>query len=563
MATIANLVVEISAKSSKLKKSLAGSKSAVAKFAKDSIKSLAKIGAAVGAAFAASAALALVAMNKIAASIDRVAKRASELGILVSELQKLQLAAELSGVSADKLGVGLEKMARQVSDAAQGTGEAVDALKQLGLSAKDLNSLSIDDQFKKIADAFGTIGNKSDQVRIAMEIFGRAGGALVNTLTSDLAGVAREFDALGLGITQSQAKAVEAFNDSKTVLGAVFTGVGQKITASLSPVFTNLINNVKEFIKAAGGINTISKKISVVLVEAVQKGINIFTRLVKVVTGSQLIFKQVVSVVKAIGSAISSVLSPAFRGLVGFIDRVIAGFSIIKNEFSTVFESMSAGVGSLVGELKELIDAFGVVRDTMSGEFGGDLTSTVRKVGSGDAPAQGASVQGLLQSITSSLDPLAAATDASKLALDNFTESVVKSTKTTGDKSPSSIFAKLAESAKTRLKTLESGSNLNVTGQKQIESLKRQIDLFERSVKTSEILSSARAKGDALSAQRSVSLQESRVATSSNTPPPVTINVEAKTQELFKFIVESPQFSSKVNGHIEERTEDARRRITR
>ena len=73
-------------------------------------------------------------------------------------------------------------MVRRISEAARGTGEAVNALDELGVSAQRLASMSPDQQFSTLADAMAKVKNQGDRVRLSMKLFDSEGVALVNTL---------------------------------------------------------------------------------------------------------------------------------------------------------------------------------------------------------------------------------------------------------------------------------------------------------------------------------------------------------------------------------------------
>ena len=254
MATIAKLAVEISANSTKLKTGLTKATSQIKAFSKSAIKALKNISIGIGAGVGAGLAIIVSTVNKYAAEIDKLAKSSDKLGLTVKALQQLQYQAELTGVSTQTMTTALQRMVRRVSEAAQGTGAAKDAIAELGLSAKELAGLSPDQQFYAISEAMKEIGNQGDKVRLAMKIFDTEGVSLVNTMNSNLAATAKEFDSLGISVSQSQAKMVEAYNDSKTKLGAIFSGFGIQLTAQLAAPFETLLNWISKTIIKMGGM---------------------------------------------------------------------------------------------------------------------------------------------------------------------------------------------------------------------------------------------------------------------------------------------------------------------
>jgi len=283
MATIAELLVKITAKDAGLRRGLRKAKNQVAKFAKAIKKKLLIL---VGAAVAFAAALATVKIanmiKRTAKEIDVLAKTSKKLGITVEKLQELQFAARLSGVSVETFNMAIQRMVRRVAEAGLGTGEAVNALKELGLNAKELSRLSPDQQFLKISRAMRAIGNQGDKVRLAMKLFDSEGVALVNTLGLNLEKVSAEFRSLGIAISSQQAKAVEAFNDSSLKLSVIWEGLLKQVTAGVAPALQSLVDKVVQFIKEAGGVGPVAQRMASAVISGVSGMIKAFSILINV-----------------------------------------------------------------------------------------------------------------------------------------------------------------------------------------------------------------------------------------------------------------------------------------
>jgi hypothetical protein len=107
-------------------------------------------------------------------------------------------------------------MADNLSNASEEAGPAVKALKELGLSAEKLRSLTPDAQFREIAQAMSTVANQGDRTRMTLDIFGKSGGALNNLLKEGAQGLnqyGKEAEELGLKMGNAR-QYVEAFGDS-------------------------------------------------------------------------------------------------------------------------------------------------------------------------------------------------------------------------------------------------------------------------------------------------------------------------------------------------------------
>jgi len=204
---------------------------------------------AVGIAGAATAAA--VGLNRLAQSVDRVSKDAQRLKLTREELQKLQFLAEQTGFSADGLVTALQRMIRRISEAAIGTGEAKNALEELGLVASELNELSPDEQFKRIAEALQDIGNSADKTRLIIKIFDSEAAKLVNTLEGGrdaIKAYGDEFEALGGTFSGDAAKGAAILNETLNKLGVGLKGVA---SAALTGV-----KRLRDFYDAASFLAT-------------------------------------------------------------------------------------------------------------------------------------------------------------------------------------------------------------------------------------------------------------------------------------------------------------------
>ena len=211
-----------------------------------SVTKIAKIGAAFGAAgIAAGVALTKASM----ASVDALAKTSDRLGIATEKLAGLQHAASLAGVENKTLEKSLQNLAVGVSDAADGSGVAKDALIELGLSAGVLEKLPLDQQMLQVADAMQGVTTQADKVRIATELFGARGVSVLNMIgegSENLTKMAEEADHLGIAINRVDAAKIELANDAVAQAKAVFTGLGNQLATSFSPLIMTVADNFRQ-----------------------------------------------------------------------------------------------------------------------------------------------------------------------------------------------------------------------------------------------------------------------------------------------------------------------------
>jgi len=187
------------------------------------------------------------AINAVAdamARLDEEAKVASRLNIAADQLKILNFAAEQTGSSTATLQMALQRMVRRINEAAHGSGEAVKALKELGLSAEALTSMTADQQFAAVADAMERVEGQSDKVRLAMKLFDSEGVQLVNTMKGGSAALneyGKQLEGLG-GLLGDNRGQVEAANDAIDRMKQAWSGLVARIAIVVSPVIEAVSN---------------------------------------------------------------------------------------------------------------------------------------------------------------------------------------------------------------------------------------------------------------------------------------------------------------------------------
>ncbi len=199
--------------------------------------------AAAGVAFGA------VLVKKSIDAADATGILANKLGVTTEALSRLQYAAKLSDVSQATLEASMKKLARSVTEAANGTGKAADAFAVLRLNADELLRLPADEQFGRIADALNRVQNQSQKAALAQMIYGRSAADLLPLVDEGSAGIDELGDKLerlgGIISGDTAAKAMQ-FNDNLDDLGTAAQGLGLAIAAELLGPLNDLTGDLVE-----------------------------------------------------------------------------------------------------------------------------------------------------------------------------------------------------------------------------------------------------------------------------------------------------------------------------
>ena len=215
---------------------------------------------------------------------DALKKTADKIGTTTAALGGLRYAAQITGVATNTMDMALQRFTRRTAEAAKGTGEAKGAIKELGINAKDLNRMPLDERMLVLADAFGNVTNESDKLRLAFKLFDSEGAALVNTLALGRDGLKEllgEAKLLGLTMSDNAAAGVEKANDEITKLLSLGKGLKDQFSAALAPAITEVTKKITAFFLAIaedeGGVEKWAKGMAVSVLEStlvVAEGLN-------------------------------------------------------------------------------------------------------------------------------------------------------------------------------------------------------------------------------------------------------------------------------------------------
>lgn len=208
--------------------------------------------------------LAIRKLKGLADSMDRLAKLSVKIGVDVGALSELEFVAERSGIAFRSMAMALQRASVSIAEAAEGTGEAKQAIEDLGISAKDLVKIPIDRQLEVIADAFLKVENDSKRSQLAVDIFGARGAALLQAMRTGGKGIRElreEARKAGLTLSKEAAENAEKFADSVSNLGAAFKGFGIVLEEKALP---GLIKFVDKLTEGATSVTQLAKDIKTI-----------------------------------------------------------------------------------------------------------------------------------------------------------------------------------------------------------------------------------------------------------------------------------------------------------
>lgn len=301
MATLSSLVVDIRTNTAKFTQGMNKAQKRLRRFAGTVKKTSQALGGlfkrvAVGGLIGGGIFAVLIKQSLNA--IDNIGKLSKTYGIATQDLAAFQLAAELGGSSLETFAKASRNVSVAVFDfLVRGTGLAVDAFRQLGITQKDLAPIQNDsvEVMGLIADRLNAMEAGAIKTAVQIKLFGGRAAEIVPALEGGAAQLRKfkeEAILFGTALDTSAVAGVEAANDSITRLGFVFKGARDQITAALAPALELLVTRIRETIleaaKSQGGIEKfaqgIARNIIDIFIKAV-RGIEALSDKVKDVLG--------------------------------------------------------------------------------------------------------------------------------------------------------------------------------------------------------------------------------------------------------------------------------------
>jgi len=306
------------------------------------------IGAGMFAAGAGIAAPLALAVKEFSRYGDDVAKMARRTGLAVETVSALSIQAELTGANITAMEKATRAMGRGIFDAKRGAGEMKDAMKEMGLTFEDLDGLSPDEQFWKLAKAIASVKDPSIRAALAQKAFGRAGTELIPLMEAGadaMEETSRRAKELGLILDKEASASAEVLTDQLTWLKKALTGIQLTLGGALArdiSVFTEalvqgakavvtLIKENKEFVRTVAGFAAGLLAVG--------------TTLITVGTGIQLLGFAIGGITKVLGT-IAALFSPivlasiaAGAGLFLFADAALSAFGLVNTGFSDLIQN--------------------------------------------------------------------------------------------------------------------------------------------------------------------------------------------------------------------------------
>jgi hypothetical protein len=179
--------------------------------------------------------------------IDATVKDAEKLGIAIDDLMRLRGVADMAGdVSAETVDKSIAKLNMQIKHLREGSEDAVDLFKQIGITAQDLEGLDLGDAFLKVADGIAMIDGADKQLAVTQEILGKGAGDLANMLKMGGDEIERMGKAIP-AVNALDAEKIAAAKDAMEKIERSMTGIAQVLAVMMAPAIEKFADAIRYF----------------------------------------------------------------------------------------------------------------------------------------------------------------------------------------------------------------------------------------------------------------------------------------------------------------------------
>lgn len=351
------------------------------------------VGAAIAgigvAAYKLTSTLIGLTMNTAAVG-DELDKTSQRLGTSVADLQKLRLAADMSGTSAAGLEKGLAMANAAIAGAGKEGKKTAAEIERMGVSLKnsDGSAKSSGQVMKELAGEFKNLDSDAARSAKAAAIFGKKiGPDLLLTLKQGGDGIgemSKDLEELGGIMSDDSVKSAAALTDAMTRINRMIDGVKNKIGAVFMPAATEVINGITDLGKVFISLLPQGDGMSKMLQNLAQRGVLFVVDGLTQAAQSTLNFiqtiKPAIPAIAGVGKVVVALGKGwmVWIGVLNNVSRVIRGF------IGTVLSALLRAVGDVAGKIADLAEWAGMDKlsagvRSVSGAYGG-LAQTLETI---------------------------------------------------------------------------------------------------------------------------------------------------------------------------------------
>lgn len=213
------------------------------------------------AAFGAAANAVAKGLLDLSDRVQKLGREADKIGASFEFIQVLEEAASRSGSSVEAVGGSFRKFLSVLNEANAGSDKAVAAFAKVGISAKELQSLSPQEAYEEVAKAVAAIEDPATRAATATALLGKSALDLIPTLKA-VPETREDLERYLAVLTETDKIKFSNFDTSVSKLNTATKGLSQSLLLPFVGLGDGIAKGSAEFI---GGITSIVKPIGQIL----------------------------------------------------------------------------------------------------------------------------------------------------------------------------------------------------------------------------------------------------------------------------------------------------------
>ena len=338
-------------------------------FGESLAKGLKVTGAAIGAAMTAVTGAAVATgkafintANDISSMGDTIGDNAAKMGISTKAYQEWDFILQRSGSSIDAMKTSMKTLANAAVNGS-------DAFKTLGISQKELNSLSQEELFERTVKALSGIEDTSKRTALASKLLGKGAlelGGVFNMTSDEIEQAKQKMYDLGAYMDEDAIAASDTYQDTMTDLQDSIKGMKMRVISDFLPGITSVMDGLAKVFSGKGGVGEIQdglKSIIDNLAALAPKLLPIAQTLISsLISGFapmlpslvSAVFDIVIQTITTVTTMIPQMMPSIITGIKGIMSAVMSAMPIIIQGATTLILELANWLSS--GGAEDLID---------------------------------------------------------------------------------------------------------------------------------------------------------------------------------------------------------------
>ena len=299
--------------------------------------------------------------SDVASYGDNIDKMSQKMGLSAQSYQEWDAVMQHSGTSMEAMKSSMKTLA----NAAQSNSAAFE---KLGISQKDLQSMSQEQLFEATISALQNVENETERTYLAGKTLGKGAtelGALLNTSAEDTQAMRDRVRELGGVMSDDAIKASAQFQDNLQDMQTALSGVGRNMISELLPSMNTIIDGFTSLIAGEEGAT-----------EAISAGFSeLFDSLGTIADGIiEKITEMMPSIIEGIATILPQIIEMAATLIISFSEALVEQMPVLLTTILPALAEAAINIVIAMGEAlitaaPQLLDAGVQLMDMFKSSF--------------------------------------------------------------------------------------------------------------------------------------------------------------------------------------------------